>query len=120
VSNELDEVNAKLDALTQNVASLTQNMSVMQQNMSVMQQNMVEMQQNMVAMQQNTNALREDMGTLRQRSDSFQGTMTTVTREGFQNLRNYLDDLNYEVADNGRATRLLRRRVARLERNDEE
>jgi uncharacterized coiled-coil DUF342 family protein len=99
VSNELDEVNVKLDALTQNLASLTQNMSVMQQN---------------------TNALREDMGTLRQRSDSFQGTMTTVTREGFQNLRNYLDDLNYEVADNGRATRLLRRRVARLERKDED
>jgi prefoldin subunit 5 len=113
MSNELDEVNAKLDALTQNVASLTQNMSVMQQNM-------VELQQNMVAMQQNTNALREDMGALRQRSDSFQGAMTTVTREGFQNLRSYLDDLNYEVADNGRATRLLRRRVARLERKDED
>ncbi len=99
MSNESDAINAKLDILTQKVDALTQNM---------------------IASQQNINALREDMGGLRQRVDSFEGTMIATTREGFQSLRNYLDDLNYEVADNGRATRLLKRRVARLERKDED
>jgi uncharacterized coiled-coil DUF342 family protein len=106
MSDELDKVNTKLDVLTQKVDALTQTVASLTQNMT--------------ATQQNVNALREDMGALRQRVDSFEGAMTTITREGFQNLRNYLDDLNYEVADNARATRLLRRRVARLERKDED
>jgi chromosome segregation ATPase len=113
MSNESDAINVKLDTLTQNVDTLTQNVNTLTQNMGVMQQNMG-------AMQQNINALREDMSGLRQRVDSFEGTMTAVTREGFQSLRNYLDDLNYVVADNERATRLLKRRVARLERKDED
>lgn len=106
MSNESDAINAKLDILTQKVDALTQNVDALTQNM--------------IASQQNINALREDMGGLRQRVDSFEGTMIATTREGFQSLRNYLDDLNYEVADNGRATRLLKRRVARLERKDED
>jgi uncharacterized coiled-coil DUF342 family protein len=106
MSNESDAINTKLDMLTQKVDALTQNVDALTQNM--------------IASQQNINALREDMGGLRQRVDSFEGTMIATTREGFQSLRNYLDDLNYEVADNGRATRLLKRRVARLERKDED
>lgn len=106
MSTESDSINAKLDTLTQKVDALTQNVDALNQNMS--------------ASQQNINALREDMSGLRQRVDSFEGTMIAVTREGFQSLRNYLDDLNYVVADNERATRLLRRRVARLERKDED
>jgi uncharacterized coiled-coil DUF342 family protein len=106
MSNESDAINGKLDMLTQKVDALTQNVDALTQNM--------------IASQQNINALREDMGGLRQRVDSFEGTMIATTREGFQSLRNYLDDLNYEVADNGRATRLLKRRVARLERKDED
>ena len=113
MSSELDVVNTKLDAITHNVDTLTHNVEALTRNMDVMQQNMG-------VMQQNINALREDMGALRQRVDSFEGTMITVTREGFQSLRNYLDDLNYELADNERATRLLKRRVARLERKDED
>jgi uncharacterized coiled-coil DUF342 family protein len=113
MSNESDATNGKLDMLTQKVDALTQNVDALTQNM-------IASQQNAGVMQQNINALREDMSGLRQRMDSFEGTMITVTREGFQSLRNYLDDLNYEVADNGRATRLLRRRVARLERKDED
>jgi uncharacterized coiled-coil DUF342 family protein len=120
MSNESDAINAKLDTLAQKVDALTQNVEALTQNVAALTQNMSTSQQNAGVMQQNINALREDMIGLRQRVDSFEGTMTAVTREGFQSLRNYLDDLNYVVADNERATRLLRRRVARLERKDED
>jgi predicted nucleic acid-binding Zn-ribbon protein len=78
------------------------------------------MQQNMVVTQQNMNAMREDIAVLRQRSDSLEGTVIVAVREGFNSLRNYLDDLNYDLADNERKQRRLGRRVARLERKDEE
>jgi uncharacterized coiled-coil DUF342 family protein len=120
MSNESDAINGKLDMLTQKVDVLTQNVDALTQNVDTLTQNVDTLTQNMIASQQNINALREDMGGLRQRVDSFEGTMIATTREGFQSLRNYLDDLNYEVADNGRATRLLKRRVARLERKDED
>jgi vacuolar-type H+-ATPase subunit D/Vma8 len=77
-------------------------------------------QQNMATTQQNMNAMREDVTTLRQRVDSIEGTVIVTIREGFNSLRSYLDDLNYEVADNARATRLMKRRIARLERKDED
>ena len=76
------------------------------------------LQQDLTAMKQNMDSLREDMSSVRQRFDSFEGTILTAMREGFNSLRNYSDDLNYEVADNARATRLLKRRVARLERKE--
>jgi uncharacterized protein YoxC len=120
MSNESDAINAKLDTLAQNVEALTQNVNGLTQKVEALTQNVDTLTQNMSASQQNINALREDMSGLRQRVDSFEGTMIAVTREGFQSLRNYLDDLNYVVADNERATRLLRRRVARLERKDED
>lgn len=87
---------------------------------SALQQDMSAMKQDMTAMKQNVDALREDMTSIRQRVDSSEGTILVAVREGFNSLRNYLDDLNYEVADNARATRLLKRRVARLERKDNE
>jgi chromosome segregation ATPase len=87
---------------------------------SELHQDMTAMKQDMTAMKQNVDALREDMTSLSQRVNSFEGTILTAVREGFQSLRNYLDDLNYEVADNSRATRLLKRRVTRLERKDED
>jgi chromosome segregation ATPase len=86
---------------------------------SALQQDVTAMTQDMTAMKQNVDALREDMTSVRQRVDSFEGTILTAVREGFNSLRNYLDDLNYEVADNARATRLLKRRVSRLERKDD-
>jgi chromosome segregation ATPase len=87
---------------------------------STLQQDMSAMKQDMSAMKQNVDALREDMTSIRQRVDSSEGTILVAVREGFNSLRNYLDDLNYEVADNARATRLLKRRVSRLERKDNE
>ena len=92
--------------------------SALQQDTTALQQDMTAMKQDMTAMKQNMDSLREDMSSVRQRFDSFEGTILTAMREGFNSLRNYSDDLNYEVADNARATRLLKRRVARLERKE--
>ena len=77
-------------------------------------------QQNIPAMNQNINALREDVTDLRHRIDSVEGTQNLMIREGFKSLMSYNDDLNYELADNARQTRLLRRRVIRLEGKDKE
>jgi hypothetical protein len=63
-------------------------------------------------------ALREDMTVVRHRMDSFESTILTAMNDGFNSLRNYLDDLNYDLADNERKTRRLGRRVSRLERKD--
>jgi chromosome segregation ATPase len=83
-------------------------------------------QQNTIAMQQNMNAMREDISLLRQRDDSLEGTVILAMREGFNSLRNYLDDLNYDLAaveqkvsDGERKQRRLNRRVSRLERKEE-
>jgi hypothetical protein len=93
---------------------------LMQQSMTVTQQNMNVMQQNMSVMQQNINAVREDVIALRHRLDSVEGSQNVIIREGFQSLMSYNDDLNYELSDNTRQTRLLKRRVIRLERKDKE
>ena len=78
------------------------------------------MQQSMTVTQQNINAVREDVIALRHRLDSVEGSQNVIIREGFQSLMSYNDDLNYELSDNSRQTRLLKRRVIRLERKDKE
>ena len=77
-------------------------------------------QQNIATMNQNINALREDVVDLRHRIDSVEGSQNVIIREGFQSLMSYNDDLNYELSDNARQTRLLKRRIIRLERKDKE
>jgi FtsZ-binding cell division protein ZapB len=76
--------------------------------------------QGMTAMNQNINAIREDVVALRHRIDSVEGSQNIIIREGFQSLMSYNDDLNYELSDTARQTRLLKRRVIRLERKDKE
>jgi chromosome segregation ATPase len=110
----------RFNHLEAQISALQQDMTVVQQDMTVMKQDMTAIKQDMTAMKQNVDALREDMTAIRQRVDSSEGTILVAVREGFNSLRNYLDDLNYEVADNARATRLLKRRVSRLERKDNE
>jgi FtsZ-binding cell division protein ZapB len=90
------------------------------QAVGTMQQNIGTMQQNMGAMNQNIDALREDVIALRHRIDSVEGSQQIVIREGFQSLMSYNDDLNYELSDTARQTRLLKRRVIRLERKEKE
>ena len=86
----------------------------------LMQHRMSATEQNITAINQNVNALREDITDLRHRIDSIEGTQNLMIREGFKSLMSYNDDLNYELADNARQTRLLRRRVIRLEGKDKD
>jgi hypothetical protein len=77
-------------------------------------------QQDVNSINKNINVMREEIVLLYKRFDLFEERIVTALNEGFNSLRNDLEDLNYEVADNARATRLLKRRVARLERKDED
>jgi predicted Holliday junction resolvase-like endonuclease len=108
---------ARFDRIESQISELRE---LMQQNMETTQQNMAAMQQNMTAMNQNINAVREDVIALRHRLDSVEGSQNVIIRQGFQSLMSYNDDLNYELSDSIRKTRLLKRRVIRLERKDKE
>ena len=110
----------RFDRIENQLTQVIEAIGTMQQNMVAMQQNIGTMQQNMVAMNQNINALREDVTALRHRIDTVEGSQQTIMREGFQSLMSYNDDLNYELSDTARQTRLLKRRVIRLERKDKE
>jgi chromosome segregation ATPase len=107
----------RFDRIESQIAELRE---LMQQNMMATQQNIGTIQQNMAAMNQNIDALREDVIELRHRIDSVEGSQNVIIREGFKSLMSYNDDLNYELADHARQTRLLKRRVIRLERQDKE
>lgn len=110
----------RFDRLENQLSQLIQAVGTMQQNMGAIQQNINTMQQNMGAMNQNIDALREDVTALRHRIDSVEGSQQIIIREGFQSLMSYNDDINYELSDTARQTRLLKRRVIRLERKDKE
>ena len=103
----------KLDLIQEQLHQLLQGMNVMQQGMNVMQQDVS-------AMKQNDNALREDINDLRNRINNIEGAVMLIVRDGFTPLRNYADDLNFEVSDSDvqRKNRLLNRRVRCLERRD--
>ncbi|MCY7366912.1 MAG: hypothetical protein LH474_02030 [Chamaesiphon sp.] len=107
----------RFDRIESQIAQLGE---LMQQNMLATQQNISGINQNITSINQNINALREDVTDLRHRIDSIEGTQNVMIREGFKSLMSYNDDLNYELADNARQTRLLRRRVIRLEGKDKD
>ena len=107
----------RFDRIESQIAQLSE---LMQQHMSATQQSISGINQNITSINQNVNALREDVTDLRHRIDSIEGTQNLMIREGFKSLMSYNDDLNYELADNARQTRLLRRRVIRLEGKDKD
>jgi chromosome segregation ATPase len=100
-------------------AQISELREIMQQNMSAMQQDITVMKQDITATKQNLNALSEDVVALRHRMDSIEGTVVVTMREGFESFRSYLDDLNYDLANNERRTRRLSRRVSRLEKDED-
>ena len=126
-----DRIEAQISELREliqaNMAVTQQNMTAMEQDLAAVKQDITAVKQDVTAVKQNTNATREDIGSLRQRVDSIEGTVVIAIRDGFNSFRNYLDDLNYDLAeierkvgDNDRKHRRLNRRVARLERKEEE
>ena len=126
-----DRIEAQISELREliqaNMAVTQQNMTAMEQDLAAVKQDITAVKQDVTAVKQNTNVTREDIGSLRQRVDSIEGTVVIAIRDGFNSFRNYLDDLNYDLAeierkvgDNDRKHRRLNRRVARLERKEEE
>ena len=109
----------RFDRLESQLSQVIQAIGTMQQNMAT-KQDLAAVEQKVSAMQNNIDAVREDVIALRHRIDSVEGSQNVIIREGFQSLMSYNDDLNYEMSDTARQTRLLKRRVIRLERKDKE
>jgi chromosome segregation ATPase len=108
----------KLDLIQNQLSQLLQGMGAMQQDVGVLKQDVGELKQDIIAMKQNDNALREDIVDLRNRIGSIESAIMLIVRDGFTPLRNYADDLNFELSEVQRKNRLLNRRVRRLERRD--
>jgi chromosome segregation ATPase len=109
----------RFDRIEAQISELRELMQQNMQNMSTMQQDITVMKQDITATKQNLNALSEDVVALRHRMDSIEGTVVVTMREGFESFRSYLDDLNYDLANNERRTRRLSRRVSRLEKDED-
>ena len=108
----------KLDLIQHQLSQLLQGMNTMQQDIVGIKQGIVAIEQDIVTMKQNDNSLREDIHDLRNRVNSIEGAVMLIVRDGFTPLRNYADDLNFELSEVQRKNRLLNRRVRRLERRD--
>jgi predicted nucleic acid-binding Zn-ribbon protein len=115
-----DLMQQSTSATQQQITAINQSLSATHQQITAINQSLSATHQQITAINQNVNALREDVTDLRHRIDSVEGTQNLMIREGFKSLMSYNDDLNYELADNARQTRLLRRRVIRLEGKDKE
>jgi chromosome segregation ATPase len=111
-----DRIEAQISELRE---MMQQNMTAMQQDITATKQDITMMKQDITATKQNLNALSEDVVALRHRMDSIEGTVVVTMREGFESFRSYLDDLNYDLANNERRTRRLSRRVSRLEKDED-
>ncbi len=109
----------RFDRIEAQISELREMMQQNMQNMNTMQQDITVMKQDITATKQNLNALSEDVVALRHRMDSIEGTVVVTMREGFESFRSYLDDLNYDLANNERRTRRLSRRVSRLEKDED-
>jgi uncharacterized coiled-coil protein SlyX len=126
-----DRLEAQLNQVIQAIGSMQQNMATMQQNMSTKQdvaavghkvsgieQRVFGIEQRVTAMENNLDAVREDVIELRRRVESNEGTLIVAIRDGFRRQEDFINDLNFDLANNERKTRRLSRRVSRLERQD--
>jgi hypothetical protein len=111
----------RFDRLENQLNQVIQGMSVMQQNMAVMQQNMAVMQQNMATnqdlalVQQTVSDIRTDISILGERIGNLELTTNIEVRESIRNQRFMINNTNYELANQERASARLQSRVERLE-----
>ncbi len=104
----------RFDRLESQLAQVIQAIGTMQQNMTSMQQNMAT-KQDMAVIQQTVSDIRTDIAVLSERVDSLEHTTRIGIRDSIRNQRSMINDLNYDLANNERATGRLRGRVERLE-----
>jgi hypothetical protein len=101
-------------ATKQDLAAVQQDMATMQQSITAMQQNMAT-KQDLAVVQQTVSDIRTDIAVLSERVDSLEQTTRIGIRDSIRNQRSMINDLNYDLANNERATGRLRGRVERLE-----
>jgi hypothetical protein len=118
----------RFDRLENQLTQVIQGMSVMQQNMSVMQQDITGMQQNITVIQENmatkqdlalvqqtVSDIRTDISILGERIGNLELTTNIEVRESIRNQRFMINNTNYELANQERASARLQSRVERLE-----
>jgi chromosome segregation ATPase len=116
-----DRLENQLTQVIQGMTTMQQNMTVMQQNMTVMQQNIVDIQQNMATkqdlalVQRTVSDIRTDIAGLSERVDILEATTRIGIRDSIRNQRSMINNLNYDLANQERASTRLRSRVERLE-----
>ena len=113
-----DRLENQLTQVIQSIATMQQHISGIEQKVSGIEQKVSGIEQKVSGIEQNVNAAREDISSLRNRIDSVEGAVSVVIRGTFTAHQNFVDDLNFDLLKNERATRRLSRRVARLERSD--
>ncbi|WP_309738914.1 hypothetical protein [Chamaesiphon sp. OTE_20_metabat_361] len=118
IENQLSLVLQGMGVMQQGMGAMQQDIVLLKQDVGVLKQDVGELKQDIVAMKQNDNALREDIVDFRNRIGSIEASIMLIVRDGFTPLRNYADDLNFELSEMQRKNRLLNRRVRRLERRD--
>ena len=110
-----------MTTMQQRIVDIQQNMITMQQGMTTMQQSIVDIQQNMATkqdlalVQRTVSDIRTDIAVLSERVDSLEVTTRVGIRDSIRNQRSMINNLNYDLANQERASNRLRGRVERLE-----
>ena len=115
-AEKLDRIEDRLSELRE---LMQQNITVTQLNLIMMQQDITVLQQNIAAIDRNVNALRDEVTALHQRMDDMEGTtVTNVVRDSLRSFRNYIDELNRDLANKDRQTGREILPVKRVDRDD--
>jgi hypothetical protein len=104
----------RFDRLESQLTQIIQGMTVMQQNMAVMQQNMAT-KQDLALVQQTVSDIRTDISILGERIGNLELTTNIEVRESIRNQRFMINNTNYELANQERASARLQSRIERLE-----
>jgi uncharacterized coiled-coil protein SlyX len=113
LESQLAQVIQAIAAMQQNMAT-KQDLATMQQDLATVQQNMAT-KQDLAIVQRTVSDIRTDIAVLSQRVDSLEQTTRMGIRDSIRNQRSMINELNYDLANNERATSRLRGRVERLE-----
>jgi ubiquinone biosynthesis protein UbiJ len=97
----------RFDRLESQLSQVIQAIATMQQNIAT--------KQDLAVVQQTVSDIRTDIAVLSERVDSLEQTTRIGIRDSIRNQRAMINDLNYDLANNERATGRLRGRVERLE-----
>jgi uncharacterized coiled-coil protein SlyX len=108
-----DRLESQLAQVIQSIAAMQQNIAT-KQDMATVQQNMAT-KQDLAIVQRTVSDIRTDIAVLSERVDSLEQTTRIGIRDSIRNQRSMINELNYDLANNERATNRLRGRVERLE-----